>query len=72
MFIEIYALLKIYFYILCLGPLGCTALYIFNHRIIKYIILHKGGKDVSIVTNHLFKNVDTITLPLEKVCIFID
>ncbi|XP_043509474.1 uncharacterized protein LOC122528443 [Frieseomelitta varia] len=59
--------LMYFIYSVLAGPLGCVALYIFNHRIIKYIILHKGGKDVSIVTNHLFKNVDTITLPLEKV-----
>lgn len=56
-----------FIYSIIAGPLGCVSLYIFNRRIIKYIVLHKGGKDVSIVTNNLFKNVDTITVPLEKV-----
>ncbi|CAD1472601.1 unnamed protein product, partial [Heterotrigona itama] len=57
----------IYFiYSILAAPLGCAALYIYNQRIIKYIILHKGGENISIVTNHVFKNINIITLPLEK------
>ncbi|XP_050598264.1 transmembrane protein 223 [Bombus affinis] len=58
----------IYFvYSTIIGPLGSVALYLCNQRFVKYIILHKGGKNVSILTNHLFKKYDTITLPLAKV-----
>lgn len=54
-------------YSIIIGPPASIVLYLFNRRFIKYIILHKGGKDVSIITNHLFKRYDSITLPLEKV-----
>ncbi|XP_060818684.1 transmembrane protein 223 [Bombus pascuorum] len=61
------ALIMYFAYSIIIGPAGGVMLYLVNHRLIKYVILHKGGKDVSIITNHLFKKHDTITLPLEKV-----
>ncbi|XP_043591069.1 transmembrane protein 223 [Bombus pyrosoma] len=58
----------IYFaYSTIIGPPACVVLYLFNRRLIKYVVLHKGGKDVSIIANHVFKRYDTITVPLEKV-----
>lgn len=50
-----------------IGPVGTILFYIINHRFIKYIILHKGGNNVSIITNHPLKNNYTMTLPINKI-----
>ncbi|XP_043784122.1 transmembrane protein 223 [Apis laboriosa] len=58
----------IYFiYFGIIGPAGAILFYIINHRFIKYIILHKGGNNVSIITNHVLKNNYTMTLPINKI-----
>lgn len=54
-------------YCVTVGPVASVVLYLINHRFIRYIILHKGGKNISVITNHLFKRYHTLTLPLEKV-----
>ncbi|XP_076247353.1 transmembrane protein 223 [Calliopsis andreniformis] len=56
-----------FFYGLLSGPLICLVLHFSIQRFIKYIILHKGGKDVTIVTSHLFKNQIYFTVPVEQV-----
>ncbi|CAK9811112.1 Transmembrane protein 223 [Anthophora plagiata] len=58
----------IYFsYAILLGPFTCVFLYMLNQRFVRYIILHKGGEYVSIITTHLFKNNNTFTLPINEV-----
>lgn len=58
----------IYFvYALIIGPMACALLYALNHRLIKYVVLHKGGKKVSIYTNHLYKNFHSYMVPVEAV-----
>ncbi|KOC60284.1 Transmembrane protein 223, partial [Habropoda laboriosa] len=42
-------------------------LYALNHRFVKYIILHKGGQNVSVITNHLYKRHNTFKLPVDEV-----
>ncbi|OAD56316.1 hypothetical protein WN48_03635, partial [Eufriesea mexicana] len=42
-------------------------LYKINQKVIKYIILHKGGQKVSLVTNHVLKTFHVITVPVNKV-----
>ncbi|KAI4493768.1 hypothetical protein M0804_001944 [Polistes exclamans] len=49
------------------GPLFYVFAWFLNARLIKCIILHKGGNHVSFVTNHLWKSRNTITIPIEKV-----
>ncbi|CAK9801424.1 Transmembrane protein 223 [Anthophora quadrimaculata] len=58
----------IYFlYATTLGPLTCVFLFVLNQRFVKYIILHKGGQHVSVITTHLFKNNNIFTLPVNEV-----
>lgn len=49
------------------GPAVIATLHFSTKRFIKYIILHKGGKNVSIITHHLYNNERLITVPVEKV-----
>ncbi|XP_076282799.1 uncharacterized protein LOC143210128 [Lasioglossum baleicum] len=49
------------------GPLIFWALYLSASRYIKYIILHKGGQEVSIVTYHLYKDQTVLKIPLNEV-----
>lgn len=44
-----------------------ATLHMSTKRFIKYIILHKGGKTVSLITHHLYNNERLITVPVEKV-----
>ncbi|XP_011170789.2 transmembrane protein 223 [Solenopsis invicta] len=46
------------------GPLVFLAIYAACARSIKYIILNKGGKTLSIVTYHLQKKKSTFTVPI--------
>ncbi|XP_076661743.1 uncharacterized protein LOC143365448 [Halictus rubicundus] len=50
-----------------MGPLICWALYLSASRYIKYIILHKGGQEVSIITYHLYKDQIVLRIPLNEV-----
>lgn len=50
-----------------IGPLICWALYLSASRCIKYIILHKGGQEVSIITYHLYKKQVVLKIPLNEV-----
>ncbi|XP_034183373.1 transmembrane protein 223 isoform X1 [Osmia lignaria lignaria] len=54
-------------YALIIGPSAFWLLYTAHKKFIKYIILHKGGKDVSIITHHLFKSQDVAKFPIEEV-----
>ncbi|CAK9823852.1 Transmembrane protein 223 [Anthophora retusa] len=56
-----------FFYATILGPLTCLFLYALNQRFVRYIILHKGGQYVSLITSHLYKNNKTFTLPVNEV-----
>ncbi|XP_043500662.1 uncharacterized protein LOC122523121 isoform X2 [Polistes fuscatus] len=50
-----------------IGPFFYVFAWFLNSRLIKCIILHKGGNHVSFVTNHLWKSRNTITIPIEKI-----
>ncbi|KAH0955610.1 hypothetical protein HN011_000451 [Eciton burchellii] len=50
-----------------LGPSMCLMLYALHSRIIKYIILNKGGKTLTLVTHHFLKKKSTINLSVESV-----
>jgi len=45
----------------------CLMLYALHSRIIKYIILNKGGKTLTLVTHHFLKKKSTINLSVESV-----
>ncbi|XP_076384797.1 transmembrane protein 223 [Megalopta genalis] len=49
------------------GPLILWTVYIVCSRYVKYIILHKGGKEVSIITYHLFKEEAALKIPTREV-----
>nr|XP_033331579.1 uncharacterized protein LOC117223421 [Megalopta genalis] len=49
------------------GPLILWTVYIICSRYVKYIILHKGGKEVSIITYHLFKEEAALKIPTREV-----
>ncbi|XP_015178551.1 PREDICTED: uncharacterized protein LOC107067490 [Polistes dominula] len=49
------------------GPLFYLFSWLLNARLIKCIILHKGGDHVSFITNHLLKSRNTITTPVKNV-----
>ncbi|XP_076753106.1 uncharacterized protein LOC143424729 [Xylocopa sonorina] len=67
-YIYLHGLNLCYFtYSISLGIGSCYFLYVVNQRIVRYIILHKGGKQVSVLTNHLFKRYNTISLPVDEV-----
>lgn len=50
-----------------IGPCAFLTIYAANKRFIKYIVLHKGGKNVSLITEHFFKHQETLTLPVNAV-----
>ncbi|XP_043261681.1 transmembrane protein 223 [Colletes gigas] len=50
-----------------LGPLAIFILHFSMQRFIKYIILNRGGKNVSLITYHLFKKEALLTLPVNMV-----
>ncbi|XP_011646033.1 transmembrane protein 223 isoform X2 [Pogonomyrmex barbatus] len=52
------------------GPFMSLFLYATCARSIKYIILNKGGKTISIVTYHLLKKKSSMSLPVEMVKLF--
>ncbi|XP_017875592.1 transmembrane protein 223-like [Ceratina calcarata] len=54
-------------YAVLVGPLACVLLYTLNERIIRYIILHKGGNKITVITNHLFKSSHSLTIPAGEV-----
>ncbi|KAJ8669718.1 hypothetical protein QAD02_000977 [Eretmocerus hayati] len=49
------------------GPLICITIWYLTMRSVKYVILRKGGKAVTIVTYHPVRSERTITVPVEKV-----
>ncbi|XP_035742979.1 uncharacterized protein LOC118450999 isoform X2 [Vespa mandarinia] len=61
-----YPILSIFFLTTFSGPLFYGLAWFFSSRMVKYIILHKGGKHISFITNHLLKSKNTITVPIEK------
>ncbi|KAI4504272.1 hypothetical protein M0802_000743 [Mischocyttarus mexicanus] len=62
-----YSILSIFITTTFLGPLFYVFTWFLNARMIKCVILHKGGNHISFVTNHLLKSRNTITVPIEKV-----
>ncbi|XP_076637826.1 transmembrane protein 223 [Colletes latitarsis] len=50
-----------------IGPVMLLILHFSMQRFIKYIILNKGGKNVSLITYHLFKKEALLTLPVSMV-----
>ncbi|XP_078039038.1 transmembrane protein 223 [Augochlora pura] len=46
-----------------IGPLIFLVSFVTSKRFVKYIILHKGGDQVSVITYHLFKNQTVLTIP---------
>ncbi|CAL7943695.1 unnamed protein product [Xylocopa violacea] len=67
-YVKLHGTNFLYFsYSITIGPMTCLLLYLLNQRIIQYIILHKGGNKVSIITYHLCKRNKVITLPVNDV-----
>ncbi|XP_076166205.1 uncharacterized protein LOC143146074 isoform X2 [Ptiloglossa arizonensis] len=54
-------------YLSLTGPLLVLTFHLAYKRCVKYIILHKGGEEISIITYHLFKNERILKLPLNTV-----
>nr|XP_012143099.1 PREDICTED: uncharacterized protein LOC105662746 isoform X2 [Megachile rotundata] len=54
-------------YAIIVGPSAFFLLYTANKKFVKFIILHPGGTSVSLVTHHLFKRQDVLTVPVSKV-----
>lgn len=54
-------------YLFILGPLFYGLAWFLTSRMVRCIILHKGGKHISFITNHLLKSRNTITVPIQKV-----
>ncbi|XP_012143090.2 transmembrane protein 223 isoform X1 [Megachile rotundata] len=54
-------------YAIIVGPSAFFLLYMANKKFVKFIILHPGGTSVSLVTHHLFKRQDVLTVPVNKV-----
>ncbi|XP_018402605.1 PREDICTED: transmembrane protein 223 [Cyphomyrmex costatus] len=50
-----------------IGPSICIYTYAICARSIKYIILNKGGKTLSIITNHVLKKKSKLNLPVGMV-----
>ncbi|XP_014213361.1 transmembrane protein 223 [Copidosoma floridanum] len=49
------------------GPLILTAVWFITVRTVKYVVLHKGGENVTIVTYHPLFNFKKMTVPLSHV-----
>lgn len=56
-----------FIYAVIVGPSAFFLLYVANKKFVKFIILHPGGGSVSLITHHLFKNQDVLTVPISKV-----
>lgn len=59
--------LGIFFCSIVIGPLMFLYIYGLCTRSVKYVILHKGGKALSIITYHMRKKKSTINVPTEMV-----
>lgn len=54
-------------YAIFVGPFACLLLYVLNERFIRYLILHKGGNEITVITNHLFKSNNTFTISANEI-----
>ncbi|XP_076229014.1 transmembrane protein 223 [Nomia melanderi] len=50
-----------------IGPVAVILLYFISQRFIKYLILNKGGNEVTMVTYHLFKEQKILKVPVNKI-----
>ncbi|KAL2735600.1 transmembrane protein 223 isoform X1 [Vespula squamosa] len=62
-----YSILSVFFLTTFSGPLFYGLAWFLTSHMVRCIILHKGGKHISFITNHLLKSRNTITVPIEKV-----
>lgn len=56
----------------CLGPVIAGVIVFVIIRSVKYVILRKGGQDVTLVTYHPYKKEVVNTVPLDKVSRILD